>query len=142
MIFIFVQRCIEILEAEDDGVQVQGDAENCLEVPQGYQGNTEVQRGDQADTQVQGGAENCIEVPQGYQGNVEIQGGTANHMQLLERDAEVRQPFRQGWKWSRIFPGGNFRPKQIRFTGEEKVLERLPTNPTVKDFFKFTLQKK
>ena len=25
---------------------------------------------------------------------------------------------------------------QIRFTGEEKVLERLPTNPTVEDFFK------
>ena len=57
-------------------------------------------------------------------------------MQLLERDADVRQPFRQGWKWSRIFPGGNFRPKQIRFTGEEKFLERLPTNPTVEDFFK------
>ena len=74
MIFIFfVQKCIETLEAEDD------------------------------DTQVQGGAENC--------------------MQLLERDADVRQPFRQGWKWSRIFPGGNFRPKQSRFTGEEKVLE-------------------
>ena len=34
------------------------------------------------------------------------------------------------------FPRGNFRPKQIRFTGEEKVLERLPTNPTVEDFFK------
>ena len=117
-------------------MQVQGGAENCLEVPQGYQGDTEVQRGDQADTQVQGGAENCMEVPQGYQGDVEVQRGTANCMQLLERDADVRQPFRQGWKWSRIFPGGNFRPKQIRFTGEEKVLERLPTNPTVEDFFK------
>ena len=57
-------------------------------------------------------------------------------MQLLERDADVRQPFRQGWKCSRIFPGGNLRPKQIRFTGEEKVLERLPTNPSVEDFFK------
>ena len=57
-------------------------------------------------------------------------------MKLLERDADVRQPFRQGWKLSRIFHGGNFRPKQIRFTGEEKVLERLPTNPTVEDFFK------
>ena len=87
-----------------------------MEVPQGYQADTEVQRGDQADAQVQ--------------------RGTANCMQLLERDADVRQPFREGWKWSRIFPGGNFRPKQIRFTGEEKVLERLPTNPTVEDFFK------
>ena len=75
-----------------------------------------------------------MEVPHGYQGDVEVQRGTVNHMQLLERDADVRQPFRQGWKWSRIFPGGNFRPKQIRFTGEEKVLERLPTNPTVEDF--------
>ena len=105
-------------------------------MPQGYQDDTEVQRGDQADTQVQGGAENCMEVPQGYQGDVEVQRGTANCMQLLERDADVGQPFRQGWKRSRIFPGGNFSPKQIRFTGEEKVLERLPTNPTVEDFFK------
>ena len=61
-----------------------------------------------------------MEVPQGYQGDVEVQRGTENCMQLLVRDADVRQPFRQGWKWSRIFPGGNFRPKQIRFTGEEK----------------------
>ena len=76
-----------------------------------------------------------MEVPQGYQGNVEVQRGTANHMQLLERDADVRPPFKQGWKWSRIFPGGNFRPKQIRFTGKEKLLERLPTNSTVEDFF-------
>ena len=113
MILIFVQKCIETLEAEDDGIQVQGSAENHLEVPKGYQVDVEVQRCDQADTQVQGGAENCMEVPQGYQGDVEVQRGTANHMQLLERDADVRQPFKQGWKWSRIFPGGNFRPKQI-----------------------------
>ena len=77
-----------------------------------------------------------MEVPQGYQGDVQVQRGTENCMQLLERDTDVRQPFRQGWKWSRISPGGNFRPEQIRFTGEEKVLERLPTNPTVGDFFK------
>ena len=77
-----------------------------------------------------------MEVPQGYQGKVQVQRGTENCMQLLERDTDVRQPFRQGWKWSRIFPGGNFRPMQIRFTGEEKVLERLPTYPTVEDFFK------
>ena len=75
MIFIFfVQKCIETLEAEDVGIQFQGGAENHLEVPQGYQGDTEVQR------------------------------GTAKCMQLLERDADVRQPFSQGWKWSRIFP--------------------------------------
>ena len=64
----------------------------------------------------------------------EVQRDTANHMGLLERDADVRQPFRQGWKWSRIFPGGNFRPKQIRFTGEEKALERLPINPSSRRF--------
>ena len=40
------------------------------------------------------------------------------------------------WKWSRIFPKGDFRPKKIRFTAEEKVLERLPTNHTVETFFK------
>ena len=44
-----------------------------------------------------------MEVPKGYQGDVEVQRGTENCMQLLERDADVRQPFRQGWKWSRIF---------------------------------------
>ena len=112
--------CIETLEDEDDGIQVQRGAENHLEVPKGYQGDVEVQRGDQADTQVWGHAENCMEGPQGYQGDVEVQRGTVNQMQLLDRDANVRQPFRQGCKWSRIFPGGNFRPKQIRFTGEEK----------------------
>ena len=36
----------------------------------------------------------------------------------------------------KVGSGGNFRPKQIRFTGEEKVLERFPTNPSVEDFFK------
>ena len=78
-----------------------------MEVSLGYQGNIEVQSGDQADTKVQGGADNCMEVPQGYQGDVEVQRGTENCMQLLERDADVRQPFRQGWKWNRIFPEGN-----------------------------------
>ena len=76
-----------------------------MEVPKVYQGNAEVQRGDQADTQVQEGAANCMEVPQGYQGDVEVQRGTANHMQLLERDADVRQPFqtrlevKQNFSW-------------------------------------------
>ena len=96
----------------------------------------EVPQGDQDDVQVQGGPENHTEVPQGYQGDVQVQRGTENHMQLLERNKDVRQPFRQGWKWSRIFPGGNFKPKQIRLTEEEKVLESLPTNPAVEDFFK------
>ena len=73
---------------------------------------------------------------QGDWGNVLVQRGAENHIQLLERDTDVKQPFRQGWTSSRIFPRGNFRPKQIRFTGEEKVLQRLPTNSTVQDFFK------
>ena len=47
-----------------------------MEVPEGYQGDVEVQRGDQPHTHIQGGAENCMEVPQGYQGDVEVQGGT------------------------------------------------------------------
>ena len=82
-----------------------------MEVPQGYQGDKKVQRGDHVDTQFQGGAEKCMEVPQGYQGDVEVQRGTANCMQLLERDADVRQPFRQGWKWSRIFSWREFQAK-------------------------------
>ena len=80
-----------------------------------------------------------MEVQQGDQGDIQVQGGAENLMQLLERDADVRQPLRKSWKWSRIFPGGNFRPKQVRFTGEERVLERLPTNPTVEDFFKLSI---
>ena len=72
MLSIFVQKCVETLETEDD------------------------------DTQVQGGAENHMKVQKGYQGNVQIQRDTENHMQLLERDADVRQPFRQDWEWRRI----------------------------------------
>ena len=57
-------------------------------------------------------------------------------MQLLDWDTDIRQLFRHGWKWSRIFPGGTLRPKQIRFVGEEKILQRLPANPPAEDFFK------
>ena len=107
---------MEVPQGNQGDTEVQGGAQNRLEVPQGNQGDTEVQggaqnrlevpQGNQGDTEVQGGAQNRLEVPQGNQGNEEVQRGTANCMQLLEKDADVRQPFRQGWKWSRIFPGG------------------------------------
>ena len=40
------------------------------------------------------------------------------------------------WHWNRIYPRGEFRPKQIRYIGEEKILQQLPRNPTSEDFFK------
>ena len=42
MLFIFVQKCIETLEAEDNGIRVEGGAVNHLEVPKGHQGDVEV----------------------------------------------------------------------------------------------------
>ena len=40
------------------------------------------------------------------------------------------------WHWNRIYPGDPFTPRNIKFTGKERVLVPLPRNPTAKDFFK------
>ena len=32
-----------------------------------------------------------------------------------------RKPISPLWQWNRIYPGGPFRPKDIPFTGEEKL---------------------
>ena len=141
------QRCIETLEAEDDDTQVQRGAENCTEGPQGDGGDVRVQRG----------AENYMEVPQGDHDDVQVQRGAEtiekaqtvmgvmyksrevaeNHMQLLERATDLGQTFRQ-WlgRGAEFFLEGISDQRQIRFTGEEKVLKRLPRNPTGEDFFK------
>ena len=46
------------------------------------------------------------------------------------------QPIVPLWQWNRIYPGGLFRPRNVQFTGEERILVPLPRNPTAQDFFK------
>ena len=40
------------------------------------------------------------------------------------------------WQWNRIYPGDAFRPRNVKFTGDERILVPLPRNPTAQDFFK------
>ena len=40
------------------------------------------------------------------------------------------------WQWNRIYPRGPFRPRQIPFTGRQRIMANLPRNPTPQDFFK------
>ena len=46
------------------------------------------------------------------------------------------------WQWNRIYPRNDFKPKNINFTGNEKIFERLPRNTTAKDYFKFYIDDK
>ena len=46
------------------------------------------------------------------------------------------QPIVPLWQWNRIYPGDPFRPINVKFTGEERILVPLPRNPTAQDFFK------
>ena len=49
--------------------------------------------------------------------------------------ARRRQPISPPWLWKRIYPGGPFRPNDIPFTGEEKIIPPIARNPTSQDFF-------
>ena len=49
--------------------------------------------------------------------------------------ARRRQPSSLLWQWNRIYPDGPFRPKDIPFTGEEKIVHPMPINPTSQDIF-------
>ena len=40
------------------------------------------------------------------------------------------------WQWNRIYKRGDFRAKQIPFTGNEGIQVPLPPNATPEDFFK------
>ena len=46
------------------------------------------------------------------------------------------QPIVPLWQWNRIYPGDLFRPRNVKFTGEERILVPIPRNPTAQDFFK------
>ena len=50
--------------------------------------------------------------------------------------ARHNQPIVPLWQWNRIYPGDPFRPRNVKFTGEERILVPLPRNPTTQDFFK------
>ena len=126
-----------------EDVQVQNQAENHMETP----------TDPTDDVQAQNQAAICIEVPQGIRDIRRAANRSRNHLQdgrdvrnLREvnrpgrparRTNTERQPQqRQGWHWNRIYPRGEFRPQQIRYTGGEKIFQQLPRNPSVEDFFK------
>ena len=83
-----------------------------------------------------GGAGNCMRAVRGRSSTRQVLRGARNHLEA-QRGAEIsRDPRRQMWQWNRIYPRGDYRPKQINFTGNENILERLPRNPTPEDYFK------
>ena len=55
---------------------------------------------------------------------------------LRQVGARHNQPSVHLWQWNRIYPGDPFRPRNIKFTGEERILVPLPRNPNAQDFFK------
>ena len=40
------------------------------------------------------------------------------------------------WQWIRKYPGYPFRPKNIKFTAEEKIVVLISRSPTAQDLFK------
>ena len=55
---------------------------------------------------------------------------------LRQVGARHNQPIVHLWQWNRIYAGDPFRPRNVKFTGEERILVLLPRNPTAQDFFK------
>ena len=53
-----------------------------------------------------------------------------------------RDPNSQLWQWNQIYPRDDFSPKNIKFTGNEEILERLPRNATAEDYFKLCIDDK
>ena len=49
--------------------------------------------------------------------------------------ARHNQPIVPLWQWNRIYQGDPFKPRNIKFTGEERILVPLFGNPTAQDFF-------
>ena len=90
-----------------------------------------------------------MEIPGDTTDDVPVKSEAKNHMETLgdttddvpaQSDAanymDTSRTTRKVWHWNRIYPRGELRPKQIRYTGEEKILQQLPRNPTSEDFFK------
>ena len=138
---------MEISVDTTDDVQVENQVQNHMETPEHPRD----------DVQVENQVENCIEDSQGARHNIRGQRRVRNHLQVArcirnvrgvnraarndiqvgrDQNNEKLPKQRQGWHWNRIYPRGDYRPHQIRYTGEEKILQQLPRNPNVEDFFR------
>ena len=113
-----------------------GDGKNDLEVQEGPENCMEPPGDGRNDLEVQEGPENCMEPPGDSRNDLEVQEGPENHMEPPGDDRNKRRHPRQLWQWNRVYPRGNFRPTHISFTGNERIMERLPDNPSYEDFFK------
>ena len=61
------------------------------------------------------------------------------HKEVL---AEIGIPAANSGSGTRIYPRDDFRPRNINFTGNEEILERLPRNATAEDYFKLYIDDK
>ena len=66
-----------------------------------------------------------------------LAGGTGRDLPAQEQPrGRHRRPIQPLWYWNRIYPKGLYRPRQIPFTGRERIMQPLPTKSTPLDFFK------
>ena len=136
------------------GQDKQG-AEDVREVPagcgqdkQGIEDVRDVPTGHKQDKQ---DAENVRDIPGGCEQDEQEPGGArqdpagcgqsrsgSEPLSGFPRQVGPRhnQPIVPLWQWNRIYPGDPFRPRNVKFTGEERILMPLPRNPTAQDFFK------
>ena len=96
----------------------------------------EGQEGDTGDLQVQTALENHNNQQRRRGGVRRVARATRNHLQAHRGAGALRQPVGQLWYWNRAYPRDNYRPRQINYTGNERILERLLRNPSVEDYFK------
>ena len=141
-----------------DDSQLQNEPGNHMEMPrdptddsqlQNEPGNRmEMPRDPTDDSQLQNEAENCVEMPRDPLVDRPVARRIRNNLQTTRDRRQYNRPVQQrqdtgrqaqqrnGWHWNRIYPRGAFAPQQIRYTGEEKILQQIPRNPTVEDFFR------
>ena len=76
--------------------------------------------------------------PEVHGNDREAPQGDENEIPNLPRivAARRRRPVQPLWYWNRIYPGGLFKPRNIPFTGHERILKPLPRNPSTEDFFR------
>ena len=121
------ENCIQTPEGDGDEEQVHTAPENCIEFPEGDRDHEQVQRHPESHMQVTRDRNNCRQVP----------SGDTNHLQVQRSVGRNRDPSSQLWQRNCIYPSDDFRPKNINFTGNEEILERLPRNVTAEDYFKW-----
>ena len=71
------------------------------------------------DVPVQNETENCIETAGDSTDDIPVQNEAENHMNTSRTTRRV-------WHWNRIYARGELRPKQIRYTREEKFFCSCP----------------